>query len=97
MVAAVALAVSEGTADASRARRGRVVARAVREVSEYLGNTPTVCRASYIDPRVIELYEAGKTIAAALGDLGEDGAFGRPATHGVVEGAVLALLRAHPG
>jgi DNA topoisomerase-1 len=30
-----------------------------QEVSEYLGNTPAVCRASYIDPRVIERYEHG--------------------------------------
>lgn len=94
VLAAVALAVSEGTADASRARRGRVVARAVREVGDYLGNTPAVCRASYIDPRVIELYEEGRTVAPALGRLGEDGLFGEPATHGAVERAVRELLRA---
>ncbi|WP_407841795.1 DNA topoisomerase IB [Streptomyces sp. DSM 116496] len=93
VLAAVALAVSENTADASPARRSRVVARAVREVSEYLGNTPAVCRASYIDPRVIELYEGGETIAPALGKLGEDGLFGWPSTHGGVETAVLELLR----
>lgn len=94
VLAAVAVAVSEGTSDASRARRGRVVARAVREVSDYLGNTPAVCRSSYVDPRVIELYEDGETIAPVLGKLGEDGLFGRPATHGAVERAVLKLLRA---
>ncbi|MDK9495889.1 DNA topoisomerase IB [Streptomyces katrae] len=93
VLAAVALAVSEGTADASPAHRNGVVARAVREVSGYLGNTPAVCRASYIHPRVIELYEEGQTVAAALGTLGEDGVFGRPATHGRVERAVLRLLR----
>ncbi|MER7538372.1 DNA topoisomerase IB [Streptomyces sp. NPDC097704] len=93
VLTAVALAVSEGTSDASRARRGRVVASAVREVSGYLGNTPAVCRASYIDPRVVELYEDGRTIAAALGELGRDGLFGEPATHGAVERAVLDLLR----
>ncbi|MFI1453858.1 DNA topoisomerase IB [Streptomyces roseus] len=93
VLAAVALGVSDGTSDASRGRRSTVVARAVREVSGYLGNTPAVCRASYIDPRVIELYEDGKTVAPALGSLGEDGLFGRPATHGPVEEAVLELLR----
>lgn len=93
VLAAVALAVSEGTSDASPARRKKVVARAVREVSGYLGNTPAVCRASYIDPRVVERYEDGRTVAAALGKLGEDGLFGRPATHGAVERAVLELLR----
>ena len=27
-----------------------------------LGNTPAVCRASYVDPRVIEAYDSGRTI-----------------------------------
>ena len=31
-------------------------------MSEYLGNTPTIARNSYIDPRVIDLYESGTTI-----------------------------------
>ncbi|MFJ3770006.1 DNA topoisomerase IB [Streptomyces sp. NPDC090082] len=97
VLAAVALAVSARTSGASPARRTRVVARAVREVSGYLGNTPAVCRASSIDPRVIELYEGGQTIATALGALGEDGAFGRPATHGRVERAVLRLLARRGG
>lgn len=93
VLAAVALAVSESTAHESNARRGRVVGRAVREVSDYLGNTPAVCRASYVHPRLIELYENGQTIADALGQLGKDGSFGRPATHGAVERAVLRLLQ----
>ncbi|MFI9743320.1 hypothetical protein [Streptomyces sp. NPDC052494] len=93
VLAAVALAVSESTAHASRARRGKVVARAVREVSDYLGNTSAVCRASYIHPRIIELYEEGETIASSLGKLGENSTFGEPATHGRVERAVLKLLR----
>ncbi|MGW6986865.1 hypothetical protein [Streptomyces sp. NPDC054946] len=93
VLAAVALAVSESTADASRARRGKVVARAVREVSDYLGNTPAVCWPSYIHPRIIELYEEGETIASSLGKLGENSTFGEPATHGRIERAVLQLLR----
>ncbi len=36
------------------------------EVSEYLGNTPTIARSSYIDPRVIDLYEDGVTIGDAV-------------------------------
>lgn len=92
VLAAVALAVSARSAEESKAARSRAVARAVREVSHYLGNTPAVCRASYINPRVIELFEEGRTIAAALDRLGEDTAFGRPATQGAVEEAVLRLL-----
>jgi DNA topoisomerase-1 len=40
----------------------RAVSRAVREVSTALGNTPAVARSSYIDPRVIDLFEDGVVI-----------------------------------
>jgi hypothetical protein len=39
-----------------------VVSQAVREVSSALGNTPAVARSSYIDPRVITLFESGRVI-----------------------------------
>jgi len=92
VLAAVAVAVTAEAGRATPASRRRQVARAVREVSRYLGNTPAVCRASYIDPRVFELFEQGRTIAPTLSRLGEHGAFGRPATQGAVEAAVLDLL-----
>jgi DNA topoisomerase-1 len=38
------------------------ILRAVCEVAEQLGNTPTVCRGSYIHPDVIRQYEMGLTI-----------------------------------
>ena len=50
----------------SRAARKRAVGRAVEQVSAYLGNTPAVCRASYVDPRVFDRFDAGITIADAL-------------------------------
>jgi DNA topoisomerase IB len=90
VLAAVGLAVSE-RADGESARK-RAVARVVREVADYLGNTPAVARASYIDPRVIRSYEEGRTIASALGDLGRDTDFGDLATRGRAESAVLKLL-----
>jgi DNA topoisomerase I len=67
----------------------------VREVADYLGNTPAVARASYIDPRIIELYQDGSTIASALGDLGKNSDFGDLATRGRAEAAVLKLLARH--
>ena len=51
-----------------------------------------MARASYIDPRVIERYEAGHTIAAALSELGRDCRFGDLATRGRAEAAVVRLL-----
>ncbi|MFE9773324.1 DNA topoisomerase IB [Streptomyces sp. NPDC005931] len=92
VMAAVALAVSESVARSESARR-RAIARACREVSGYLGNTPAVCRASYINPRVIELYEEGVTVAAALPRIGDEGTFGIPATQGPAERAVVRMLR----
>lgn len=38
------------------------VVRAIRTVAEQLGNTPTVCRSSYIHPNVIRCYEGGVTL-----------------------------------
>jgi DNA topoisomerase IB len=94
VLAAVALAVSEPAAD-SQAARKRAIARAVQEVADYLGNTPAVARASYIDPRVIALYEQGITIAPALADLGKGQEYGNVATKGTAERAVLKLITAH--
>jgi DNA topoisomerase IB len=91
VLAAVGLAVSRSAAR-SRAARKRAVARAVQEVAGYLGNTPAVARASYIDPRIITLYEEGVTIAPVLADLGEGQHFGDVATKGPAERAVLRLL-----
>jgi len=43
----------------------RVVAAVIREVADQLGNTPAVCRTSYIDPRVVDRFlDEGRTIEA---------------------------------
>ena len=94
VLAAVGLAVSEGASGSDPARK-RAIARVVREVADYLGNTPAVARASYIDPRIIELYEDGSTIASVLGDLGKNCDFGDLATRGRAETAVVKLLAGH--
>jgi DNA topoisomerase-1 len=90
VLAALALAVS-GAAHGSKTARARAISRAVQEVAHYLGNTPAVCRASYIDPRVFDRFRDGLTIGGALDELGEV-AYGEPATQGAVEEAVLDLL-----
>lgn len=51
---------------ATKTARKRAIDRAVRGVSEMLGNTPAVARRSYIDPRVFDRYLSGWTIAGAL-------------------------------
>jgi len=60
-----------GTVSAARALRDmdpptsptdarRRITVCVKAVSGLLGNTPTVCRAAYVHPRVFDLYEAGE-------------------------------------
>jgi DNA topoisomerase IB len=43
----------------SATARKRAVAAVMRSVAELLGNTPTVARTSYVDPRVVDLYHDG--------------------------------------
>ena len=63
VLAAAALAESSEPGE-SQASRKRAVAGAMKEVASFLGNTPTLARSAYVDPRVIEAYEEGRTIAA---------------------------------
>ena len=88
VLAAVALAVLGGRAKTQAARR-RVASHAAREASRYLGNTPTVCRDSYIDPRIFECFYDGRTIELDLDAIGED--IGEPELLSAEE-AVLELL-----
>jgi DNA topoisomerase IB len=95
VLAAVGLAVSTEVPDDSDTARRRAVARVVAEVADYLGNTPAVARASYIDPRIIDLYERGITIDRALADLGAETEVGELATQGRAEQAVRRILLRH--
>lgn len=69
VLAAVALAPSAKAARATKTARRRAIKRAIDETARYLGNTPAVCRASYIDPRVFDRFSGGLTIAGVLPDL----------------------------
>jgi DNA topoisomerase-1 len=60
VLAAVELAGEEPPRSEAAAKRA--IKRAVDRVSDALGNTPAVCRASYIDPRVLDRYRDGVTI-----------------------------------
>jgi DNA topoisomerase-1 len=50
-----------GTGDDEKEIKKNICA-AVKKVSEQLGNTPTVCRASYIHPTILKTYEKGITL-----------------------------------
>jgi DNA topoisomerase-1 len=61
LLAAIGLAEHGPAPTETRAKR--VVVAVNRSVAERLGNTPAVCRASYISPPVIDQYLDGRTIA----------------------------------
>ncbi|HEV7167865.1 MAG TPA: DNA topoisomerase IB [Micrococcaceae bacterium] len=44
--------------------RKKAITAAMREVAEHLGNTPSIARKSYVDPRVLDRYMQGETLNA---------------------------------
>ncbi len=79
----------------SRTATKRAVSSVVKAVAEHLGNTPAVCRSSYVDPRVIDRFGSGETIAGTLerlGPLPPDDGLGDLALRDAVDRAVVALI-----
>ena len=71
---AAAVSLAEHGPERTITARKSAVAQAMRDAAAALGNTPAIARASYVDPRVVDLYDAGTTIdpertAAAEGEL----------------------------
>jgi DNA topoisomerase-1 len=64
VTAAVGFARVELTSTSATSRK-RAVSAVIREVADFLGNTPAVCRASYVDPRVVDRFLEGRTIDLA--------------------------------
>jgi DNA topoisomerase-1 len=62
LVCACALAQRGTDQSEKKTTRQRKVVEAIRETAEVLGNTPAVCRSSYICPEIINSFEAGTTI-----------------------------------
>jgi DNA topoisomerase I len=95
VLAAVVLAASARERDMStKGGRNRAKRDAVNQVSRYLGNTPAVCRASYIDPRVFDRFDGGLTIGGVFERLPDDPA-DWPEVQGPIEEAVLDLIDRH--
>jgi DNA topoisomerase IB len=65
-VLAAAELAKESPAPKSRTARRRAVLDALAIVAQQLGNTTAVSRRSYVDPRVVELFEEGEVIGSEL-------------------------------
>lgn len=63
--AAAAISLARSGPKTSETGRKRAVAQAMRDASAVLGNTPSVARASYVDPRLVDLFRQGETIDPA--------------------------------
>jgi DNA topoisomerase I len=86
----IAAALLAGEVPDTKAARKRRVKEAVEGVAFFLGNTPAVCRASYVDPRVLDRFQSGWTIAVELKP-GED-PFAQERKRRRIERAVIDLI-----
>jgi DNA topoisomerase-1 len=59
----------ESTLRTQAAVRKRRIVAAIKETSEVLGNTPAVCRGSYVCPEIIHDFEKGKVIDSCFSRL----------------------------
>jgi DNA topoisomerase IB len=92
VLAAVELA-SNGHEATTKTSRKRAATAATERVAAYLNNTPAVCRAAYIDPRVFDRYDSGETIRASLKRMVAGSDPDEFVDREKIERAVLRLLR----
>jgi DNA topoisomerase IB len=88
----MAAALAETPPPTSRTARKKAIRAAYVRVSEQLGNTPAVCKASYVDPRVVDRFDHGETIHEAVEEAAA--ADGARDTQRTLERAVCQLLSA---
>ena len=92
VLAAVAVAARADEAKTKTSRR-RIANEAVKQVAEYLNNTPAVCRSAYIDPRVFDCFDSGSTIRPSLKRLGSASEPSEFVDREKIERAVIRLLK----
>jgi DNA topoisomerase IB len=74
----------------------QAIRRAVVAVAENLGNTPAVCRGSYINPRAIDLFRSGVTVERAVVRASGAGRSPLDVTEPAEVAGVIAELGAEP-
>jgi len=92
LLCACSLARAEADPEQADTPRKKKIVGAIRETAERLGNTPAICRTSYISPRVLESYEKGTVIDGTFGTVQELVARRSRGLHRA-EKALLRLLR----
>jgi DNA topoisomerase-1 len=92
LICACALArVGTGEEETATARKKKIVA-AIKETAEALGNTPAVCRGSYVCPSILSSFERGETVGDCFPSLGKFLQFRGQGLHSA-ERALLRFLK----
>ncbi|MFP7762195.1 DNA topoisomerase IB [Marisediminicola sp. LYQ134] len=60
---AAAVSLAKHGPEEKKSARSRALAQAMRDAAEVLGNTPSIAKTSYVDPRVVDHYQHGRTIS----------------------------------
>ena len=92
LICACALARAGVDSSETRPQRKRKVVAAIKETAAQLGNTPAVCRASYIDPGVLSNFERGRVVREYFQTV-EELLRHRGLGHHAAEKALLTMLR----
>ncbi len=91
LICACALARAGFDPAESHTARKKKVVQAVKETAAHLGNTPSVCRSSYIFPTVLNGFDQGKVVQHTLEDVAELARHVRDDLH-PAEAALVKLL-----
>jgi DNA topoisomerase-1 len=71
LICACALAREGSEVPKQKTARNKRIVAAIKETAEVLGNTPAVCRGSYVCPEIIKSYEKGRVLDHCFGSLEE--------------------------
>ena len=92
LVCACALARDGSEIPQQKIAKNKRIVAAIKETAEVLGNTPAVCRGSYVCPEVINAFEKGRIIDSSFGSLDDLISFRGRGLHDA-EKALLRFLR----
>lgn len=93
LVCACALARMNKEIIEGQTSRKRKVVKAIKETAELLGNTPAVCRSSYICPEIIDSFGKGKVINNCFNTLDQLIAYRGRKLHAAERSLLLFLKR----
>ena len=92
LVCACALAREDTETPLKKTAKNKRIVAAIKETAEVLGNTPAVCRGSYVCPEIIGAFEKGRVIESSVDNLTDLIAFRGQGLH-KAEKALLKFLK----